>query len=144
MYTHRVLASAALLMAMTAAVSSAQTITAAHSGLLHYFEGAVSIDGKAVDYKPGNFLQVKENSTLKTEQGRAEILLTPGVYLRLGENSEVKMLDTRLLSTRIEFLAGSAILESDDPGASVKDPAVTVVFKNYQLHPLKYGIFELT
>ena len=143
MYTHRVLASAALLIA-AATASFAQSVTSAHSGLLHYFDGAVSIDGKAVDYKPGSFLQIKENSVLKTEQGRAEVLLTPGVYLRLGENTEIRMLDNRLLSTRVQFVSGSAILESDDPGASVKDPAVTIVFKDYQLQPLKYGIFELT
>jgi hypothetical protein len=36
------------------------------------------------------------------------------------------------------------ILESDDPMASVKDPAVTIVYKDYQLQPMKFGIFEMT
>ena len=144
MYTQRLLTSAAVLIAVTAGISSAQTITSAHSGLLHYFDGAVSIDGKSVDYKPGKFSEIKENSVLSTAQGRAEVLLTPGVYLRLGENTSIKMLDNRLLSTRIEFLSGSVILESDDPEASVKDPAVTLVYKDYQLQPMKYGVFEVT
>jgi hypothetical protein len=144
MYTQRLITSAAVLIAVTAGISSAQTITSAHSGLLHYFDGAVSIDGKSVDYKPGKFSEIKENSVLSTAQGRAEVLLTPGVYLRLGENSSIKMLDNRLLSTRVEFLSGSVILESDDPDASVKDPAVTLVYKDYQLQPMKYGVFEIT
>jgi hypothetical protein len=144
MHTQRLLTSAAVLMAMTAAVSSAQSITSAHSGLLHYFDGSVSIDGKPVEYKVGKFSEIKENSVLSTGQGRAEILLTPGVYLRVGENTSIKMLDNRLLSTRVEFLSGSMILESDDPVASVKDPAVTVVYKDYQLQPMKFGIFEMT
>src|SRR3984957_12371560 len=144
MHTQRLLTSAAVLMAMTAAVSSAQSITSAHSGLLHYFDGAVSIDGKPIDYKVGKFSEIKENSVLSTGQGRAEILLTPGVYLRLGENTSIKMLDNRLLSTRVEFVSGSMILESDDPVASVKDPAVTIVYKDYQLQPMKFGIFEMT
>ena len=143
MYTQRLLTSAAVLIAMTAAVSSAQTITSAHSGLLHYFDGSVSIDGKAIDYNPGKFSEIKENSVLSTGQGRAEILLTPGVYLRVGENTSVRMLDNRLLSTRVEFLAGSMILESDDPQASIKDPSVTIVYKGYQLQPMKFGIFEM-
>ena len=71
MYTQRLLTSAAVLIAMTAAVSSAQTITSAHSGLLHYFDGSVSIDGKAIDYNPGKFSEIKENSVLSTGQGRA-------------------------------------------------------------------------
>lgn len=144
MYTQRLLKSAAVLIAVTAGISSAQTITSAHSGLLHYFDGSVSIDGKSIDYKPGKFSEIKENSTLSTAQGRAEVLLTPGVYLRLGENTSVKMLDNRLLSTRVEFLSGSVILESDDPEASVKDPAVTLVYKDYQFQALKYGVFEIT
>jgi hypothetical protein len=144
MYTHRRLASAAVLISMTAAVCSAQSITSAHSGLLHYFEGTVSVDGVTVEPKVGKFTEIKENSVLRTERGRAEILLTPGVYLRVGENSEVKMLDNRLLSTRVEFLSGTALVESDDPEVSVKDPAVTIVYKDYLVQPLKYGIFELS
>ncbi|HVW85444.1 MAG TPA: hypothetical protein VHB50_12225, partial [Bryobacteraceae bacterium] len=129
---------------MTTAVVSAQSITSAHSGLVHYFEGAVTIDGNAVESKVGKFSEMKENSVLRTGQGRAEILLTPGVYLRVGENSAVKMLDNRLLSTRLEFLSGAAVVESDDPEVSVKDPAVTILYKDYQIQPVKYGIFEVT
>ena len=144
MYTHRRLASAAVLISMTAVVCSAQGITSAHSGLLHYLEGNVSIDGQTIESKVGKFTEIKENSILKTTQGRAEILLTPGVYLRVGENTSVKMLDNRLMSTRVEFLGGSAIVESDDPEVSVKDPAVTMVYKDYQIQPLKFGIFEIS
>ena len=71
MYTHRRLASAAVLISMTAAVCSAQGITSAHSGLLHYLEGSVSIDGNTVEQKVGKFTEIKENSVLKTAQGRA-------------------------------------------------------------------------
>jgi len=144
MYTQRLFSSAAVLIAMTAVVSPAQTITSAHSGLINYFDGAVSIDNTQIEYKVGKFSEIKENSVLSTGQGRAEILLTPGVYLRIGENTRVKMLDNRLLSTRVEFISGSMILESDDPTASIKDPAVTVIYKDYQLQPMKFGIFEIT
>jgi hypothetical protein len=144
MYTHRRLASAAVLISMTAAVGFAQGITSAHSGLLHYSEGTVTVDGNAVESKVGKFLEIKENSVLQTAQGRAEILLTPGVYLRVGENTGIKMLDNRLMSTRVELLSGTALVESDDPQISVKDPAVTIVYKDYQIQPVKFGIFELT
>jgi hypothetical protein len=138
------LASAAVLISITAAVCSAQSVTSARSGLLHYFEGNVAIDGNTLESKVGKFTEIKENSILKTTQGRAEILLTPGVSLRVGENTEIKMLDNRLLSTRVELLSGSAIVESDDPETSVKDPAVTIIYKDYQIQPLKSGIFEMT
>ncbi len=47
---------------------------------------------------------------LRTGQGRAEVLLTPGVFLRVGENSAIRMLDNRLLSTRVEIVSGNAIV----------------------------------
>jgi hypothetical protein len=144
MSTHRRLFSAAAIISLSASLCSAQGITSAHSGLLHYFEGTVTIDGATIESKVGKFSEIKENSILRTAQGRAEILLTPGVYLRVGENSAIKMLDNRLLSTRVEFLSGTALVESDDPEVSVKDPAVTIVYKDYQVQPLKYGIFELS
>jgi hypothetical protein len=140
----RRLTSAAVLLATTAVLASAQSVTSAHSGTLHYFEGAVTIDNIPVVSKVAKFSEIKENSVLRTAQGRAEVLLTPGVFLRVGENSEVKMLDNRLLSTRIEFVSGSAIVESDDPEVSVKDPAVTILYKSYEIQPLKYGVFEIS
>jgi hypothetical protein len=53
------------------------------------------------------------------------------------------MLDNRLLSTRVEILSGSAVVESDDPEVSVKDPAVTIIYKDYEIQPVKYAILEI-
>ena len=144
MYTHKRLVSVAVLVGMTAAASFAQSVVSAHSGTLHYFDGDVSIDGQSIQSKVGKFSEIKENSVLRTGLGRAEVLLTPGVFLRVGENSSIKMLDNRLLSTRVEVISGTALVESDDPEVSVKDPAVTIVYKDYQIQPVKYGIFEIT
>jgi hypothetical protein len=144
MFTQRQLSSLAVLVGLTAASSFAQSVVSAHSGTLHYFDGDVSIDGEAVVAKVGKFPAIKENGILKTGLGRAEVLLTPGVFLRLGENSSIKMLDTRLMSTRVELLSGTAMVDSNDPDGSVKDPAVTIIYKSYEIQPLKTGIFEVS
>jgi hypothetical protein len=138
------LAAATVLIVMPGTVCYAQSITSAHSGTLHYFEGSVAIDGTPVESKVTKFPEIRENSILSTGQGRAEILLTPGVFLRVGENTSVKMLDRRLMSTRVEFISGSAIVESDDPEVSAKEHKVTIVHKDYQIQPLKFGLFEIT
>jgi len=143
MSAQRFLLSAAVLAAFSVA-ANAQSVVSAHSGTLHYFEGVVTIDDKAAEQHPGKFNEIKENGVLRTELGRAEVLLTPGVFLRVGENSAIKILDNRLLSTRVELLSGTVIVESDDPDASVKDPAVTIVYKDYQIQPVKFGLFELS
>jgi hypothetical protein len=44
----------------------------------------------------------------------------------------------------VEFLSGTAMLETVDAGSSVKDPAVTIVYKDFQTQPMREGIFELT
>jgi hypothetical protein len=144
MFTHHRSACVAAFFGFAAGVLSAQSVISTHSGTLHYFDGSVSIDGVRVESKVGKFSEVKEKSVLSTTQGRAEILLTPGVFLRVGENTEIKMLDNRLLSTRVEVLSGTAVVESDDPEVSVKSPAVTILYKDYEIQPVKFGIFEIT
>ena len=41
----------------------------------------------------------------------AEILLTPGVFLRVAENSSIKMISSRLIDTRVDLLSGSILIE---------------------------------
>jgi hypothetical protein len=137
------ISSALAAMSVMGAVCYAQSVTSAHSGTLHYSEGEVSIDGTPVQSKVGKFPEVKEQGVLSTALGRAEVLLTPGVFLRLGENSSIKMLDTRLVSTRVDILSGNVILESDDPQMDLKDSPVVVLYKGYEIRIQKHGLLEL-
>ncbi len=117
----------------------AQSVISAHSGVLHYSEGAVFVGGQQVDNsKFGVFPDIKENGHLRTEQGRAEVLLTPGVFLRVGESSDIRMITNRLIDTRVEIVSGSAMVESDDP---LKDNAVTIVYKDFTVSLKKHGIY---
>src|SRR3984885_15118989 len=138
------IASTVVLIAMTAAAGSAQSVTSAHSGTLHYFDGDVSIDGTPVLSEAGRFSEIKEQSVLRTAQGRAEVLLTPGVFLRVGENSAIKMLDNRLVSTRVEILSGTVIVESDDPQMSIKDSRVALIYGDYEIRLVKHGLVEIS
>jgi len=142
-YTRR-FGPAVVLLAMSAAVCSAQSITAARSGTLHYSEGDVSIDGTPYAAKVSKFPEIKEQSVLSTGKGRAEVLLTPGVFLRIGEDSSIRMLDTRLTSTRLDVLSGMVTLESDDPQMSIKDSPVTLLYKDYEIRMRTHGLIEIT
>jgi hypothetical protein len=94
-----------------AAGAWAQSVISAHSGVIHYVEGDVTIDGTAVHPKFAEFPDVKAGQLLATEEGRVEVLLTPGVFLRLAENSSVRMLSNALADTRLEVVTGSALVE---------------------------------
>ena len=129
----------ALLLALVGVPAFAQQAISARSGLIHYVEGKAFAGDQQVAEKPGSFQQIKENQVFRTTEGRAEVLLTPGVFLRLGENSSFRMITNRLIDTRLEFLGGSMILESDD---MQKDNAVTVVASDATVRLRKSGIYR--
>src|ERR1700761_3907293 len=92
--------------------ASAQSVISAHSGLVNYFEGEVFLDGQPLAAKPGIYAKLKPGSTLMTADGRAEVLLTPNTYFRIGEKSTMRMLSDSLSDTRVELMAGSASIDS--------------------------------
>ncbi|MGH9661927.1 MAG: hypothetical protein ACRD96_25490 [Bryobacteraceae bacterium] len=102
-----------------AASLPAQNVISARSGLIHYVEGRALLGTEAVEVKVGVYPEVKEGQTLRTEDGRAEVLLNPGVFLRLGENSAIKMITARLSDTRVEMVSGSAVVEAAEVLADV-------------------------
>jgi hypothetical protein len=119
----------------------AQNVISAHSGLIHYVEGRVLLDGKPVEVKITNFPEVKQNMELRTEDGRAEVLLNPGVFLRLAENSAIRMVANKLSDTKVEFLSGSALIEASRE-LSQKENFVTILYKGSAAHLRKSGIYR--
>src|ERR1700682_6672145 len=79
-------------------------------GVVNYIEGAASIDGQAITSKDIGQVEVRQNQTLVTGQGKVEMLLTPGVVLRLGPNSQGRMVSPNLTDTRVEVLRGAAMV----------------------------------
>jgi hypothetical protein len=120
-------------------VASAQSVISAKSGLIHYAEGRVYLGNQLVENKFGSFPDVQENAQLRTEEGRAEVLLTPGVFLRMGESSAIRMITNRLIDTRVEFLGGSMLVEAAE---ILKDNAVTIVYKDYTVQLMKKGLYR--
>jgi len=137
----RAVLSSSILIALSGTTAFAQSVISAHSGLIHYVEGRVLLDGKPVEVKITAFPEVKENMELRTEDGRAEVLLNPGVFLRLAENSSVRMVANKLSDTQVEFLSGSALIESSRELAQ-KENFVTILYKSSAAHLRKSGIYR--
>lgn len=116
-----------------------QSVISVHSGVVHFVEGSVFIDDQPVDQKLGTFANVKQASTLRTEKGRAEILLSPGVFLRVDQNSSVRMISTAITDTQVEFLKGSVIVDTLEGSA---DAPVTVTYKDCKVRFPKQGIYR--
>jgi hypothetical protein len=52
--------------------------------------------------------------SLNVEKGKAEVLLTPGVFLRIGDNSSIQMNSADLLNTEVSLNRGRAMVEVAD------------------------------
>lgn len=116
-----------------------QSVVSARSGMIHLAEGRVFLGDNAVEVKFGQFPEVKENQVLRTERGRAEVILTPGVFLRLWEDSSFRMVTNRLVDTRLEILSGSAVIEAGD---ILKDNSIAVVLKDATVQLVKRGLYR--
>jgi len=80
---------------------------------VNYVEGQVTVDGQSVGAKAMGSTEVQPGQTLQTAQGKAEMLLTPGVFLRLADQSSVRMVSPSLIDTRVELIRGEAMVEAD-------------------------------
>ncbi|MBZ5632835.1 MAG: FecR family protein [Acidobacteriia bacterium] len=100
-----------LLLFCAGGVLTAQKVVSARAGLITYLQGPAFVDGKRVVLKTARFPQMRSGETLSTSRGRAELLLAPGVILRLAENSQVRMEDTLLSDTRVTLQRGEALIE---------------------------------
>lgn len=117
-----------------------QAVISAHSGVVHFSEGSVVIDGQPLGQKFASFPSIKQGSALRTEEGRAEVLLTPGVLLRVDQNSAIRMQSISLSDTKVEFLQGSVIIDSTQ--AASAEPVV-VIDKESQIRFPKPGTYRV-
>jgi hypothetical protein len=98
------------------------------------------MDGNPVEHKAAVFHSLNNGSSISTGKGRAELLLTPGVYLRLDENSAALMVSNSLSDTRLELKQGSAIL--DNFNASPSD-AIVLVYEGSEVRFAKPGVYRM-
>jgi hypothetical protein len=95
-------------------VTGAQGAETAYPGMVNYVEGQVSVNGSQITPHSVGSTDVGQQQVLETGNGKAEMLLTPGVFLRVGDNSAVRMLNPGLTDTRVQVLKGDALVEVTD------------------------------
>ncbi len=96
---------------LTAGLAYADNPPMPQLGTVNYVEGRVMLNEQTLTQKSVGAATLEGNQVLSTTEGNAEVLLTPGVYLRIGHNSEARMLSAGLADTKIELLRGTASVE---------------------------------
>ena len=110
----------------------------ARPGMINYIEGKALIGGQPVTSKDVGRAELDPNQTIKTGLGKAEILLTPGVFLRIGDHSELRMVSPGLTDTRVELLSGEAQVEATDVH---KENHIQVLDHGFTTTLLKNGLY---
>jgi hypothetical protein len=110
-------------------------------GTLNYVEGQASVNGQPIDSKTADSEVLGQGSVLSTGSGKVEMLLTPGVFLRLGENSQLRIVSPGLADTELALVNGQATIEAD---YFSKDNHLTVTEGIASTAILKQGLYVLS
>jgi hypothetical protein len=81
--------------------------------MLNYIEGQASLGGQALAQNSAGTARLQAGQSLATQNGRVELLLTPGVLLRLDNNSSVLMNSPGIPDTEVTLQGGRAMVEVD-------------------------------
>jgi len=132
------LRTAAVLLAVVPAAWG-QAVISAHSGMVNFVEGDARIEGQAVKLDGAIFPEVKIGQTMSTQMGHAEILLTPGVFLRLDNHTSFRMISNKLTDTQLEIVGGSALVEVNE---ILKENRIAVKMGDSETLLLKTGLYH--
>lgn len=114
-------------------------VVSARSGVVSIIDGDVTFKRGKSDWEPlieGD--ELRSGDVVRTaETGRVEILLNPGTYLRVAENSEFAFPDLATFRLTLSLLKGSAILE-----ASVIDVSIKLTTPQYMFTITRDGLYR--
>jgi FecR protein len=128
-----------LLLCLAAASAPVFGANTARPGTLNYVEGTADLAGQPVTLQSVGSAEVAPGQTLSTDQGKAEILLTPGVFLRLGDNSDLQMVSPDLTNTTVRLERGHAMVEVDQ---IYPQNNIQVVTEGARTQLLKVGLYD--
>lgn len=118
----------------------AQMAISAKSGMVHVADGEVYLGDTLIEPKANEFPDVKEGQVLRTAEGRAEVLLAPGTFLRMGEETAFKMLNNRLSDTRILLEKGVTLIEVVE---LLEGNALTIAVGDVTVSVQKAGLYRI-
>jgi hypothetical protein len=127
-----------LSLATLCATAFGQNANSARPGTLNYVEGQASIEGRQLLPQSVGNTTLEAGQVLATANGKAEVLLTPGIFLRLGNDSTVQMVSTDLTHTEVKLEQGRANVEVDQ---IYPQNTVLIDLKNGQTQVLKNGLY---
>jgi hypothetical protein len=140
----RLILASTLVVALTGAAFGQNAISA-KAGMINVADGDVYIvdakggEPRKIEPKVSEFIDLKEGQTLSTVEGRTEVLLTPGAFLRMADNGSFKLFSNRLSDVRLEVLTGSVLIEATE---MIEGNQITVLTKDSTVTLTKGGLYR--
>jgi hypothetical protein len=119
-------------------------VISAKAGGINAITGAASVHGKGEsDWQQLAITDdLAAGDRVRTSyDGRVEILLNPGSYLRVGGNSEVELSDNTLSNLEVRLLRGTAIVEAT--GADGVELNISISTPHTKLAIVRQGLYRL-
>lgn len=116
-------------------------LISARAGGINYIQGSVAVaraDGTGGTLMRGDKLEIGDKVT-SAAGAKAEVLLNPGSYLRLGSGSEFEFVATELDDLKLKLTKGSAIFEV----FATEDFRVTVITPAGRLYLIDSGVYRV-
>ena len=119
-------------------------VISAKAGGINAITGGASVHGKGEsDWQQLSITDdLNSGDRVRTSSdGRVEILLNPGSYLRVGGNSEVELSDNTLSNLEVRLLRGTAIVEA--AGADGLELNIAISTPHTRLAIVRQGLYRL-
>jgi len=110
-----------------------QYVISTKAGLVNYVQGTANV--KATQ-------SVRMGSPIRTgPEGFAEILLNPGSFLRLGENSEAVLEGIELVNVSVRLNSGTAVVEA---AGFNKEAPLAMINEDLKVKIIKDGVYSFS
>jgi hypothetical protein len=110
-----------------------QYVISTKAGLVNHVQGAANVTSQQL---------VQAGQAIRTGlNGFVEVLLTPGSFLRVGENSEVVLDGVELTDVAVRIVSGSAIVEAAE---MKKETPIRVTTGNLRTELVETGIYRFS
>jgi FecR protein len=119
-------------------------VITAKAGGVNSVSGRVEVKG----FRGADWVALSVTDDLRTgnvvrtgTDGRVEMLLNPGSFLRIGENSEFELTDNSLENLEVRLIQGTAIIEAT--GADTTELAINITTPHARMVIVRRGLYRV-
>ncbi|MFN2531579.1 MAG: FecR domain-containing protein [Pyrinomonadaceae bacterium] len=127
-----------------AAQNREKFVISAKAGGINAITGRASVHGKGQSEWQQLMVtdDLRAGDTVRTDSdGRVEILLNPGSYLRVGGNSEFELADNSLENLEVRLVQGTAIVEAT--GVDGTELMINITTPHARIAIVRHGLYRV-